>query len=475
LASGHDTELSVAGSPAASTLGQWSWAIFQWARDFGGSAIVVFIFAPYFTATVVGNPVAGQVLWGHLNALAGLCTGLLGPVLGSIADATGRRKPWLAAFVGVMVPTSALLWWSEPGEAGLGIAWSAVVLVLYTIAYNLSDVFQSSMLPSIATPPRVGFLSGLGIALAQGSTLVGLSILLWAFMLPGQIHWSFVPSRPLLGVDPALFENSRIVGPLSAVWLLIFSLPLFAFSPDGTGRLKTGAASAIRSGWADLVSTARALRHYRNIATFLVARVCFNDGQVAIMIFSSIYAAGVFRWDALTLTCYALILCVVSIVGALLGGWLCDRIGARRAILVGISTAAVGLLAAISITPASIFFVINFRQEAETGLPFFRTVPELVYMVVAVLTSSCCIAVFGISRTMMARIAPVTKMSQFFGLYALSGTITAFIGPELVAASTALFKSQRAGMASLLLLLGLGLVILMFVREERARDVPATP
>jgi MFS transporter, UMF1 family len=417
-------ELSIAGTPAAGRLGQWSWAVFQWGRDFGGSAIVVFIFAPYFTAKVVGDPVTGQVLWGHLNALAGLCTGLLGPVLGAIADATGRRKPCLALFVGVMVPSSALLWWSMPAGAGLGIAWSAVVLVLYTVAYNLSDVFQSSMLTSVATPARVGFLSGLGIALAQASTLMGLSILLWAFMLPGQVHWDFVPARPLWGIDPALYENSRIVGPLSAVWLLVFSLPLFAFTPDGAGR-RISAASAVRSGLSDLASTARALRQYRNIATFLIARVCFNDGQVAIMIFSSIYAAGVFKWDALTLTVYALILCVVSMGGALLGGFLCDRVGAKKAIQIGITAAALGLLAAISITPNSLFFIVVFKHVPMTGLPFFRTLPELVYMIVAVLTSSCCIAVFGTSRTMMARIAPVARMSQFFGLYALSGAITA--------------------------------------------------
>jgi len=92
-------------------------------------------------------------------------------------------------------------------------------------------------------------------------------------------------------------------------------------------------------------------------------------------------------------------------------------------------------------------------------------------MVIAVMTSTCVISVFGTSRTMMARLAPVGKMSQFFGLYALSGTITAFVGPELVALVTGIFHSQRAGMASLLLLLGLGLAILSLVREERAQDV----
>jgi UMF1 family MFS transporter len=311
-------------------------------------------------------------------------------------------------------------------------------------------------------------LSGLGVALAQASTLLGLAILLYAFMLPGEVNWSFIPQHPLFGIDPAQFENSRISGPFSALWLLIFSLPLFLFTPDGTRNGGVSAWSAIGAGLRQLRDTARELKHYRNVAMFLGARICFNDAQVAIMIFSSIYAAGIFKWSALELTCYALILSAVSIGGSLLGGWLCDRFGAKPAIIAGIAAAAVGLFLAISITPDSMFFFLHVDRLATTGLPVFRTVPGLVYMTISVATSTCVIAVFGTSRTMMARLAPVDKLSQFFGLYALSGSITAFLGPELVASFTALLHSQRAGMASLLLLLGVGLVGMCFVREERA-------
>jgi UMF1 family MFS transporter len=69
---------------------------------------------------------------------------------------------------------------------------------------------------------------------------------------------------------------------------------------------------------------------------------------------------------------------------------------------------------------------------------------------------------------MMARIAPLSMMSQFFGLYGLSGTATSFIGHGLVAAFTRLFHSQRAGVASILFLLAAGLALLHWVREERA-------
>ena len=463
-----ETALSVAGTHPADHKGQWSWALFQWARDFGGSIIIVFIFAPYFPTSVIGDPIRGQALWGHLNAMAGVFTGLSGPLLGAIADTTGRRKPWLIVFVSVMTLTSILLWWCKPGGVGLGVTLSAAIIVLYTIAYNYSDIFQSSMLAVISPARRIGFLSGLGVALAQASTLFGLAILLYAFMLPGEINWSLIPQRPLFGIDPAQYENSRISGPFSAIWLLVFSLPLFLFTPDGTRIGGVSVWGAVSAGLRQLRDTASELKHYRNVAMFLGARICFNDAQVAIMIFSSIYAAGIFKWSPLELTCYALILSAVSIGGSLLGGWLCDRFGAKPAIITGISAAAVGLFLAISITPDSMFFFFHVDRVATTGLPVFRTVPGLVYMLISVATSTCVIAVFGTSRTMMARLAPIDKLSQFFGLYALSGSITAFLGPELVASFTGLLHSQRAGMASLLLLLGLGLVGMCFVREERA-------
>jgi UMF1 family MFS transporter len=457
---------------AAGSRAQGGWALFQWARDFGGSIIVVFIFAPYFVNEVVGDPVRGQALWGHLNAAAGLCIGLLGPVLGAIADAMGRRKPWLAVFVMIMAVTSVALWWTLPGGKGLGIGLSALALVAYLMAYNFSDIFHSSMLPSLVVSARVGRLSGLGVALAQVSCVVGMAILLYGFMLPGQVHWRFIPARPLFGIDPAHFENSRIVGPISAAWLIVFSLPLFLFTPDTARISAVSLRAAVGRAGARLLHTAKRLKDYRNVSTFLVARMFFNDGQVAVQIFGSVYAASVFHWNALALTCYGILLSIVSIAGALAGGWLADRIGARRAIMIGIGCASVGLLVAISITPHTILFL-AVPAHPIAGLAIFRTLPELVYLFVYVFTASCVIAVWGASRAMMARIAPSNAMSEFFGLYALSGTLTAFLGPELVASVTSLLHSQRAGMASLLVLLGLGLVGLARVRETRAPDVAA--
>ncbi|MGH2899182.1 MAG: MFS transporter, partial [Solirubrobacteraceae bacterium] len=187
------TARAMTGAPAASPLGQWSWAIFEWARNPYVILITIYIFAPYFTSTVVGDPVRGQALWGRINGYGGLVIALLSPILGAIADSGGRRKPWIAAWIAVMAPTSFCLWWALPGGAGLSIAWIAFFLIANSVAFEFTAVFHNAMLPSIAPRERVGFLSGLGLALGNAGSLLILVFMLWAFTLPGAVTWSFVP------------------------------------------------------------------------------------------------------------------------------------------------------------------------------------------------------------------------------------------------------------------------------------------
>jgi UMF1 family MFS transporter len=465
--------LSAAGTPAADLKGQYSWAMLQWARDCYGILVVVYVFAPYYTTHVVGDPVQGQAIWGYINAIGGVLTALLGPCFGAIADLTGRRKPWLAAFIGIMVVLAFSLWWSLPNNGGLGIYGTALIMVVLTFIYNSNDIFQSSMLPSVAPPERIGFLSGLGVASSQAAAVVGLAFVLFCFMLPGQVDWSFIPDQVLFGLDTSTYEESRIVGPIGALWAIIFSIPFFLFTPDTPRKRDVTFRSAIAMGLGRVFATVRDVKHYRNVMTFLVARLFYNDGKVAILLFSAIYAAGVFNWSALKLTLFGLFASLVASAGALLGGFLDDKFGSKRAIFIAMGGASLGLLTIISLTPTSIFFFINFEdgQVPQTGLPLFETLPDLLFLVIASLNCALINAGFANSRAMMARIAPIEKMSEFFGLYALSGTITAFLGPLVVGMVTTLTHSQRLGMASLLILLVTGLVILLFVREERAKAV----
>ncbi len=461
--------LSAVGGEPADTKGQISWATFEWARNPYVILITIYVFAPYFSTHVVGDPVRGQAIWGNINAIGGFVIALLGPLLGAIADSGGRRKPWIISFVAIMAFATFSMWFALPMDGGVGILGAAVLVILANVAFEFSAVFHNSMLPYVAPHKKVAGLSGLGLALGNLSSLLILIFMLIAFMLPGVVDWSFVPTAALFGLDVAAHENSRISGPIAAVWMVLFSLPLILFTPDTTAS-GANAKDAVRNGLSSVVRTVKGLKHYQNVALYLLARMFYNDGKTAVLVFGGVYAAGVFQWGPLTLTIYGVVLSIFAVAGGFLGGWLDNTFGSRNAILISIGGTSLGLLLAVSMTPNEIFFVPYDTAAAEPlwSLPFFSTVPEMAYLSVVILIAIFITAAYANSRTMLARIAPPEKMSEFFGLYALSGTATAFLGPLLVGVATALSESQRVGFGSVLILLVGGMALMLFVKEERA-------
>ena len=225
-------------------------------------------------------------------------------------------------------------------------------------------------------------------------------------------------------------------------------------------------------GLADVRRTILRVRSYRNVALYLLARMLFNDGKVAIMTFAMIFASGVFDWGGAERLLVGVLLTVFAVVGGFAGGWLDDAFGSKKAILFTIAGNFLALLAAISITPTTILFVEFDGLDAPVwDFAFFRTLPEIAYILTSILFALFITSAYANSRTMLARIAPQAEMTKFFGLYALSGQVMAFVVPILVAFCTGLFDSQRAGFGSILLLLGAGWVLMAFVKEERSKPL----
>ena len=461
----------------ASTLGQFSWALFEWARNPYYILVVIYIFGPYFSAQVIGDPVRGQEIWGYINGFAGAVTACLAPFLGAIADKVGRRKPWIAAFIVLMVPAIMLLWLAVPGEATAGIVTIAVALAVAGTGFAFTEVFHNAMLPSVVPYQRLGTVSGWGLALGNGGALLLLGALLYAFALPasGLLDWDWLPKEVMFGLDVERFEHDRIAGPVTAVWLVLFALPLFFFTPDQAGA-GTGVRQAVREGIADVKRTVVRLLEYRNILVYLTARMFFNDGKVAIMTFYMIYATGIFEWGGAERLLVGIFLTVFAIAAGFVGGWLDDIVGSKKAIIFCIAGNFLALLAAVSITPTTIFFI-EFQglDQPVWDFAFFRTLPEIAYLGVSVLFALFITSAYANSRTLLARIAPEAEMTKFFGLYALSGQVTVFVAPILVAFCTGFFNSQRVGFASVLLLLGVGVALMFFVKEERTEPASAKP
>lgn len=466
--------VSASGGRAASRLGQVSWALFEWARNPYVLLVTIYVFAPYFSERLVGDKVAGQALWGQLSSLSGVFIAILAPFLGAVADLGGRRKPWIAGFAFILALCSYALWFAVPGEAMMPLVATGTAIVVAGIAFEFTAVFHNAMLPEICSHKRVGSVSGLGLALGNLAGLIIMIGMIYAFMLPGTVDWSFIPKAPLFGIDPATFEHERIAGPISAVWLIVFSLPLFIFTPDRAPS-GIGLLTLMGKGVSRVAKTVMDLRHYRNVATYLLARMFYNDGKTAILVFGGIYAAGTFGWGPLDMLAYGIILSVFAVFGGVFGGWLDDNLGSQRAILVSIGGTSIGLIVMLFVGPTTIFGIWNFAPDAIPMLydgPFFNTVPEAVFVTLVIIIAIFITAAYANSRTMLARIAPTEKMTEFFGLYALSGTATAFMAPFANSVATTWFQSQAAGMASILIFLGVGLVLMLFVRDERAVSRP---
>ena len=246
--------LSLAGTPAAKPIGYYSWTLGQCARDPLYIMVIIYIFFPYFSNVVVGDPVRGQTLIGYLNATAGAFMALTIPFMGAIADKIGRRKPWIVASHATLAVVAVLLWWILPAGTGLGLGVGFALLLVLLIAFGYAEVFHNAMLPSVTPSDKAGIVSGMAFSVGNMSAILLLVFVLFAFALPGTQSWSFLPAAPLFGIDQSIHEHDRIVGPIGGFWLVLATLPLLAFTPDGN-RSKKSIVDDVRQGLLDVVNT----------------------------------------------------------------------------------------------------------------------------------------------------------------------------------------------------------------------------
>src|ERR1700693_4831023 len=140
-----------------------SWIFFDWAAQPYFTLITTFVFAPYFATHVASDPASGQALWGIATAAAGIAIALLSPVLGAVADASGRGKPWIAAFGALLVIGSSLMWFGKPGDLSV-IPPLLLAYSVATVGVEFAIVFNNSMMPTLVPPDKIGRLSGTGWA-----------------------------------------------------------------------------------------------------------------------------------------------------------------------------------------------------------------------------------------------------------------------------------------------------------------------
>jgi len=459
---------ALADNPTAMRRAQFGWAAFETAVSPFYALGPIFIFSAYFVNHVAPDPVTGQATWANIQAISGFAVALISPFLGALADNAGPRKPWIAVTTGIAVIGMFLMWFVAPDPDFM--LFGAVVMCMILIPLEYAHVFFYAMLPGITDDKSIGLVSGVSFGLSQLFTIFSLAAVLIAFALPGTVDMAFVPDTPLFGIDPAAHEPDRIVGPISAIWLMIVCLPLFFMTPDKPGAgMPIG--QAISYGISGLVSTMRSMSHFKNVALFLGARMIFYDGLNAVFVFGGVFAASIFGWGVLELAIYGMLSIGSSGVGGLIGAWADPRFGSKATILSSLVLSALMVLCFVSVDKDQIFFVMKFDISDPTGP--FSTVPEQAILVMTMLFSLSVGPVIASSRTMMAKLSPHEHMTEFFGLYALAGKATSFVAPMLIGIITAQTHSLHMGLATTIVLIVGGAICLgLLVKEERAMPLP---
>jgi len=469
-----EADLAVA-SNAASHLptkglsrGAAAWSFFEGARNPYVILITIYIFMPYFAAVVVGDPVKGQEAVAAYGQYSGWIVMATAPFLGASIDKIGRRKGWLALVVCLMIPLMWSLWFTTPDGKGLSIAAVIAIATAVGVLFSYSEVLHNSLLVRAAGLGDAHKASALALALGNAFALGALVFTAWAFALPGKVSWAWVPHAPLFGLNPAMHETDRIVAPMAATIFALGAIPLFLFTPDAP---KSGVPllEAIRTGARDLIRMVSTMKNYRDAAIFLIARMFYVDGMTAVLLFAGVYARGVMHFDALTMLFYGIILTVLAVFGGFVGGWLDSWLGAKRSVQVEIGISLIGVFAILGMSPDTILFFWHFDPAAHAPLwngPFFRTLPELIFLLIGFSNATFITAHYASSRTLLTRLTPPDQTGTFFGVYALSGTATVWLGSFLVNLGTHLFHSQQGGFGMISILLSFGFLGLLFVRGD---------
>jgi UMF1 family MFS transporter len=436
------------------------WILFAWAAEPFFTLITTFVFAPYFATHVASDPASGQSLWGFATAAAGLLIALLSPVLGAIADASGRRKPWIAAFGALLVIGSGLMWFGKPGDVSV-IPPLLLAYGIATIGVEFATVFNNSMMPTLVPPHQIGRLSGTGWATGYVGGILSLILVLGFLAASPETGRTLFGFTPLFGLDPVTHQGDRITGPLIGIWFIIFVLPMFLLTPDYPAKRRW--REALREGLTDLRQTLGDLPKQKSLAAFLLANMIYTDGLVSLFAFGGIYAAGTFGWNTIQIGTFGILLAIAGTFGAWLGGKLDDSVGPKRVIAGSMTILLFSIVAILLVNKDSIFFIAV--APPAPGGALFSSSAERAYLLLGCLIGAAGGPLQAASRTLLIRMAPKDRITQYFGLFALTGKVTSFIGPLLIGLITAVTESQKAGMAVLVLFFVAGLLLLARVRD----------
>ncbi len=393
--------------------------LFDWANSPYSTIIITFIFSSYFVNVIAENKVQGTSLWGWTIALSGIFIALLSPIFGLLADARKKVSRTIIVLSTLIVCFgSFLLWFAMPSVNF--IIYTLIIIFLTNTFFEFSQVFYNARLLEFKSTLSLGKFSGI----AWGTGYLGgiLCLLLVLILL-------ILPENSFLGLNKDKYEHIRFCGIIVCVWYLIFSIPFLTnYEHQKVDKKKLSFSKLLKL----LLKTMKEKDKFN----FLVARMFYTDGLITLFSFGGIYASGVFNFSFYEIIYFGIALNISAAIGSFLLGYLEDIVGIKKILSISLT----GL-----ISLAFLILVIDSK------LLFWVLGVSLGFFIGSIQSSS---------RTALITVSGEKDLNQMFGLYAVSGKVTNFLGPMLVASFTSYFESQRAGMASILIFLIIGLILL---------------
>jgi len=396
------------------------WTLFDFANTSFSIIVVTFLYAVYFKKTVAGNEAIGDLYWSISTSIAMAITAFISPILGAIADYSAGKKRFLLFFTMLCIVGTASLYFIGPGQ----IFWGIFLFVIANIGFEAGLVFYDAFLPEITAPKNYGRVSGYGFGMGYFGSLATLAIV-YPFIEASMIKESF---------------------PVAALFFLIFSLPLFFFLKEK--RVKADhSQSFISIGFGRVWSTLTHLKYYKNLAIFLVAFFFYIEGVNTIIFFSGNYASTTLGFSEMELLVFFIVVQTTAIAGSVALGIVADKIGQKRTILISLFMWLVTVALAYFVYDKIGFYIVGLLAGAAMG--------------------SC----QSTSRSLMSKLTPPEKKTEFFGFYSFFGKSSAVIGPLVFGLVSFLSGNQRTAIISIAFFFIVGLLILTKVKDPKI--VPA--
>ena len=406
----------------------FSWLLFDFANTSFSVIMVTFVFPLYFKNVICKGEPSGDALWGFSISLSMLLVALISPVLGAAADYSGKRKRFLFAFTLISVVATAFLSFSGPGMAVTAVA----LFIFANIGFEGGLVFYDAYLKEITSDKSIGRVSGYGFAMGY---LGALSILLLV--------------RPLLnkGIVLSNVPNVQLSFLVAALFFALFAAPIFIVLKDKPKDEKPAISFAsIGSSIKEVKYTVQHIMSYPDLVRFLIAYFFYNDAILTVITFSSIYAQNTLGFTTGELIVFFMLVQTTAIAGSIIFGFVTDRIGPKRTIVITLVIWFVVVLAAIFADSKELFFYTGMLAGMSMG------------------------SSQAASRSMMARLTPREHVTEFFGFYdGTFGKASAIAGPLMFGLVSAHAGSQKAALASLLMFFTIGLLLMTRVKSVESQ------